>query len=339
MRGVEASRPVLGTGKLFLLLLSTLTIFQFYWLYRISSDLASRRQLPWTPWHWCLVPLLGPFALFPLSRLARELRQWREDDDAELGHMAEPVQIAVLWVVAFLPLLYLLMDTEGLWATVMLSALLLCLPYLALNAQLSLIVADKEGEARVSFSAANWAALAPGTLGSIAIYLFLFTDIAQNFGTTQLIEDQVIAVPGGKAQITLAGGGWRMLSDSQKSPDASVEFVGPDDYTWSVVYDSSDFDDDVDGLMAFRINSIKETYQRANCTQTKTLDDATWSVIGRVECRGQSPLVGDYVYVSNVVRREEVLFEILASTSQFDRGLFAERQAMVVTITKGLEIL
>jgi hypothetical protein len=119
--------------------------------------------------------------------------------------------------------------------------------------------------------------------------------------------------------------------------DAELEFYGPQEWSWAVVYDGEGLS--VDEVMEYRETFIRDTYSRATCTRQKTLDEDTWTIKGTIECQGRAPLEGDYLYTSRVLRNDDTVVELLAFTSNGDSARFETSAESIRKFAEGLEII
>lgn len=337
----KSLHPPLAVWKLALLLACTATLYQFMWLFRTTSDLRDARDPAIQPWHWVLIPLLGPFVFVPGQKIAAYLKDWQVEDNKDIGHLADPVMVGMIMFVAYLPLLLLIIDPLSWPLALLMSWLILCLAYLALQGQLNL---NKQPADETAFRAAPWRfakhqawAAGIGAIVAVPLYVTMFTNVRENWSAAELEPGAVIAAGNGLYQVRILDEGWSQVGENFMESDAELEFYGPQDWTWAAVYDAEGLS--VDEVLEFRESFVRETYSRASCTQVKTLDDETWTIRGRVECEGRSPLDGDYLYASSVLRNEEVVVELLAFTSDGDSARFAALAERVRTFTEGLELI
>lgn len=333
--------PPLQVWKLGLLLISTATIYQFVWLYRIATDLRSSRDPSITVWHWVAAPLLGPLVALPGLYLATYLKDWQVEENKSVGHFAEPVLVGMFMLAAYLPFLLLIINPDMTGSVLLITALLLCLPYLFLQGQLNL---NKSGMQDRSLTSRSWAfarhqllAMGLGVWLAIPLYVLLFTNIWETWGSEGLAQDFVVQSEQEFFQIRIADEGWSQVSPGNLGDDSDMEFLGPDQFTWSVVYDSTGLG--VDEIMSYRIDSIREEYERATCQQKKTLIEDGWIVTGTIECTGRSALLGEYIYASRVLRRETKAVEIIGFTAQRDATHYRDLSQQVRRFVNGLEIV
>jgi hypothetical protein len=334
---VHAPLPV---WKLALLLLATATLYQFVWLYRTAEDLRATRDPSILPWHWALAPLLGPFVFIPGQKLATYLKEWQTEEDKEIGHFADPVIVGMLMLVAYLPLIMLIVDWSILPVLLLICWLMLCLSYLILQGQLNrntIMTADR------SFRSASWRfekyqlwAAGLGCVVAVPLYITMFTNLQENWFAADLVEGTTINSETGHFQVRILDDGWSQVGEQYMNDDSDLEFYGPTDWAWAVVYDSPG--ESVDGLLAYRQEAIREDYTRAQCEQHKTLSEVDWTVRGSLVCSGRSPLEGDYIFASRILRQGQNVVEILAYVSESNPQQFENLSARMLKFTEGLEL-
>ena len=338
MNNEKGTTPPLPVWKLMLLVLATAGLYQFIWLHRTARDLATARDLPLTPLHWAAVPLLGPLAAIPGFRLASQIKQWQTDTDAEIGHLAEPVFIALFIGVAFLPLGLLAVDSGALLTYGMIASLATCIPYLALQGQINLNKRrDDSSVATARFVRGEVVAVAVGTVLALPLYALAFTDFWQLRGATTLAVGDVVARDGDFFRLRVNDAGWRRIEPGGLSDESALEFLGPDDDTWAIVYDSTG--SDIDSVMAYRAEAVQEEFRGAGCKQLKSLLPDSLTVLGTIECAGRNAIYGDYIFVARVLGDRTRVAEIVGSTSNLDRVVFDERLPRLHTFLGGLELV
>ncbi len=323
-----------------MLFLATATLYQFVWLYRTAEDLRKSRDPSITPWHWVAAPLLGPLMAVPAHYLAGYLKSWQVEEDREVGHLAEPVLVAMMIIVAYLPLFMLVVDTAVISTTVVVITLLLCLPYLTLQGQLNLNKdkgKDQYLDKPRSFARHQMIGMVVGVFLAVPLYIYTLTDMWERRGSTELVEGKVIGPEGDFFQIRVGDTEWTQVNTGNLSDESDFEFLGPDEWTWAVVYDSTGTD--VDDVMSYRVENIKEDYRSATCKQTKTLLPDSLIVLGTVECTGRNILEGSYIFISRVLRDKSRVVEIVASTSQSDLNAYEDYALRVRSFANGLELV
>jgi hypothetical protein len=332
--------PPLQVWKLLLLMLATGTLYQFVWLYRTAQDIKATRDPSITPWHWAVIPFLGPFIVVPGLKIAVYLRDWQVEGNKEPGHLAEPVIVGMLMLVAYLPMMMIIVEVTAYRGLLLLSTLILSLSYLILNGQLN---NNKEPVAEQVFRSAPWQfektqllVAVFGAIVAVPLYLTVFTDVRETYYAVDLHDGALVRAQSGHVQVRVLDPGWSRVGDKFKSAEAELEFYGPDEWTMAVVYDVEG--SSVDEVLAFRQTSVREDYSRASCSLHKSIVEDNWTVIGTLVCEGRSPIDGDYIYASRVMRRDESIFELLAYTSQSDPSKFAAISPRVRRFSEGLEL-
>lgn len=328
--------PSFPVWKLAALLVATATLYQFVWLYRTANVLRSERGLALTPWHWSLIPLLGPLAAVPAYRLASYLKDWQVEEQRRIGHLAEPVLVALLVVVAYLPL-YLLFVEPGLIVTVgVAAALLLAVPIVAMQGQLNRNVADRESAARSgTYSNAQLATLAVGTCFALPLYVYSFTDVFEMRGSTQLDAGSVVRVDDSYFQVRAPNTSWTRVNPGYYSPDSALEFVGAGSETFAIVYEASGTT--LDSMMAYRVDAVMDDYRNVSCVKRKSFVEGTLLVEGVVECTGRSPIDGHYVLFARTLVQNGDGVEMIVGTSSFDKTALDESLVDLRAMARGLE--
>ena len=333
--------PPLRLWKLLLMLTATVSVYQFAWLYRTTSDIRNARNPSFAPWHWVFVPLLGPFAAVPIFNLAVVIDRWREDSSAEQGHFAEPLLVAMLVAVAYLPLALVAIEPTALWSALLVTALLLCIPFLALQNQLNLIeskLPDESGSrAYTRFTKAQLVTAIVGGLVATPLYLLGFTEIWETRSAAAVQVQQLVEADDSSFRVRVNGDGWSRVEPGYIVEDSDMEFIGPDDWTWAIIYDSSG--STVDEILSHRIHSIRSNYRKAKCKQTKTLQSDDLIVRGHLECSGRHALDGSYYYASRVLADGTRAIEMLAATTQRSEQVFGTRRDQVGGFIDGLELI
>lgn len=338
MHNDKGAAPPFPVWKLVLLLISTAGLYQFVWLYQTATNLNIERKLPLTPWHWAVVPLLGPFASVPGHNLATRIKEWQMDSHAEIGHFSEPVFIALFFLVAYLPLGLLIIDSKAAPSFVVAAILASCFPYLALQGQINLNRRKEKPSVKPSrFTGRHGAIIAGGALLAAPVYVYTLTDFVQLRGSTTLAMGDIVGQQESFFQMRVGDNDWKQLEPGYISNESNLEFLGPDDQTWAVVYDASG--QDVDNILAFRVDEIKTDYRGANCRQQKSLIPESLIVLGTVECTGRNAIQGNYVFMVRILSDRTRTAEIVASTAQFDTSRFEEYALRLRNFVDGLELM
>lgn len=335
MKSEQDKHTPLQIWKLVLLFLATASLYQFVWLYRIAEDLKKSRDASITPWHWAAAPLLGPLMIVPAYYLASYLKNWQVEEGREVGHMAEPVLVAMMILIAYLPFFMLIVEISIISTVVITTSLLLCLPYLALQGQVNLN--------RNECSDTSWAfvrhqkiGMAVGIFLAVPLYAYTFTDIWVRHGSSALTLAEIVGPEGGFFQVRVMDAEWTQINAGNLADDSNLEFLGPDEWTWAVVYEYRGLN--VDAVMSYRVESVKEDYRSATCKQMKSLVPQSLVVVGTVECTGRNILEGSYVLVARVLVDKSNAVEIVAFTSQNDRDRYDELAPRVRKFADGLEL-
>jgi len=333
----KSAEPPFPVWKLVLLLIATVGLYQFVWLYRTARDLKEERDLPLTPWHWAVAPLLGPIAFVPGHNLATRIKQWQIEADTEIGHFSEPVFIALIYLVAYLPLGMLLVDASSAATFVVATALASSLPCLALQGQINLIKRRAATSLPAApFSGRQVAIVVVGALLAVPIYLFTLTNFFQHRGAATLTAGDIVRSSEDFFRMRINDDDWRQIEAGYLNDESILEFLGPDDDTWAIVYDSSG--DTIDDILGFRVDDIKAAFRGAGCNQRKTLSPTDLVVLGSVECTGRNAANGNYVYLSRVLGDKTKVVEIIAFTSQPDPAMFEEHKTRLHRFVEGLEM-
>jgi len=321
--------------QLAILLIATASLYQFVWLYEVTRYLRDSRKEHLNPLHWIAAPLLGPFFAVPASFLARRLKAWQIEEDREIGYLSEPAFIVMMVLVAFLPLMLVYVTQEVLLPMAVLTVLLLCLPYLALQGQLNCNRGETAAETVPGLRNRALIVLL-GAIFSAPLYIYAFTNTWERHGSTLSEVGQVVAVGDTDMQIRIGDDGWTQVSMDRMGADSDLEFNGPDDTTWAVVYVMPN--EQVDNVLSFRALTVAEEYGSAECKQMKSLTAEGLNVVGTVECTGRNMLLGSYIYYSRVLKTGSVVVELLSSTSQANADRFAEIAPRVRSFSEGLEV-
>ena len=332
--------PPLKLWKFAFLMVATASLYQFVWLYRTAQDLRTRDQSI-TPWHWVAAPLLGPLMAIITFYLAVYMQSWQEDEDCEPGHFAEPILVAMFTAVAFLPTLLIVIETSIGISLALVVALLVCIPYLILQNQLNLIKAGRDEREFTSepwrFSRHQWVIAAIGSIIVVPVYVLGLSDVWERRSSSGLALESVVESEHDFFQLRVRDSGWSQIDTGYLADESDLEFLGPDDWTWAVVYNQSG--SVADDVLMQRINIVREDSEDALCEHRKTLIEANFVVRGQVICTGQSPLEGRYAMVTRVLSREHQAVEILAYTAQHDSDDYEAMVARLNTFVDGLEIV
>jgi hypothetical protein len=330
-------RP-LPIWKFAMLLAATATLYQFVWLYALASELRESRKANLTPWHWVAVPLLGPLVAIPVFYLAKHLDDWRAAEGKEPAHLAEPVLISLLALAAWVPLLWLIFDVAVLSSVLMMVALLMCIPYLVLQAQLNLNAAGTDAAERSPlFTLREVAVIIGGLAVAVPLYLYVFTNTWEMRGSSSLAIGDAVQVDGEFFRVVVGDEGWTRVAPGYIADESAMEFLGPNAETWAIVYDATGMA--VDDLMAYRIRAIREDHREPHCSQAKTLENDSTVVLGVVECSGRSFSYGNYMYVARILRHGARVVEIVAGTTANDDDRFKSMKSRVYRFADGLEIV
>ena len=338
MDQLRENDPPTRLWKLAVLLAATFGLYLFAWLPKVARDLRASRDAHLTPWHWALVPLLGPLMAIPFYYLANSLREWQEESGAKIGHFAEPVLVSMLTLVAFLPLYLMIINLAATPTFAAVTILMLFLPCLALQGQINLIKRRaRPSEPSARLTRPQLAAIVGGALISLPLYIYTFTNVWQHRSASVLSAGDVIAPAGNSYKVRIGDDGWSQLAPGYLSEDSDLEFLGPDDRTWAIVYDSTGLD--VDTVMMNRIGTVRSEYRSARCSERKSLVPDSLVVLGAIICTGRNALIGDYVVAAKVLGDRSRVIEIVASTSQTDRVRYDSYMPRVLSLADGLELV
>lgn len=199
----------------------------------------------------------------------------------------------------------------------------------ALKVNKRLIADFKNNE---KFTGWNWA----GLVFCALLFALVLFDMWGRRSALELMPGAVIASDGSFFQVRIQDSGWSRVDAGYLSPESDLEFLGPDESTWAIVYDSSGVS--IDDILANRVNLINEEDQEADCKQTKTLVEEDLIVRGVLECTGRETILGNYIYVSRVLADGYNVVEIIAYTSQLEPAAYDHSSRLVQTFADGLEI-
>jgi hypothetical protein len=182
------------------------------------------------------------------------------------------------------------------------------------------------------FTGWNWAGL---VFCGLLFALVLF-DMWGRRSALELSPDAVITSDGSFFQVRIQDSGWSRVDSGYLSEESDLEFLGPDESTWAIVYDSTG--GSIDEILATRINLIKDEDRKANCEQTKTLVEEDLIVRGALECTGRDTILGNYIYVSRVLADGNNVVEVIAYTSQLNPAAYDHSSRRVQAFADGLEM-
>ena len=307
-----------STLKLALMSICTAGLYELYWFYK----------------NWVLIKKRTEQKIMPFWR-AFFAPIWAYSCFKHIKTSADENNIGVSLPVGILALLYFLIQLlwrlpDPYWLVSFFSFVIL-IPInstaLKVNKRLSSDFTNND-----KFTGWNWAAV---VICGLLLALVLF-DMWARRSALELSPDTVITSDGSFFQVRIQDSGWSQVDSGYLSEESDLEFLGPDESTWAIVYDSTG--GSIDEILATRINLIKDDDPEANCEQTKTLVEGDLNVRGTLECTGRDPISGYYLYVSRVLAEGNNVVEVFAYTSQLDTATYNHSSRRVRAFADGLEM-
>lgn len=338
MYGNRDYRAPIQVWKLALLFAATASLYQFAWLYGTARTLKEHRDPSITPWHWAIAPLLGPFMAVPAYYLARNLKRWQIEEGKAIGHFAEPMFVAVLVVSSFLPLIFIFAEAVIDLSYLVVFIAVICAPWLALQGQLNInLDAAERGRYQRGFPISQVAFATVGLVLAVPLYIQSFSETRQADGAARLAAGDVVDAAAGFYRVRIGDEHWTRIENGVLSEDSGLEFLGPDNNTWAIVYDSSGLT--VNDLIAYRIKGAREDYRNTECTQEKRVLPDELIVVGIVECWGRNAIDGNFILIGRSLRYDNKLVEIVVYSSHPDRVAYREVVNDVRRMADGLELV
>ena len=307
-----------STLKLALMSICTAGFYELYWFYKNWVLIKKRTGQNIMPFWRAFFAPLWAYSCFKHIKTS-----------ADENNIEESLPIGVLAFLYFIfQALWRLPDPY--WLVSFFSfAFLIPVNSAALKVNRRLIADFTNNE---KFSGWNWAGLVFVGL----LFALLLFDMWERRSASELSPDAVITSDGSFFQVRIQDSGWSRVDSGYLSEESDLEFLGPDDGTWAIVYDSTGVS--VDELLAARINAVKDEDQKANCEQTKTLVEEDLIVRGALECTGRDTILGSYIYVARVLADGNNAVEIIAYTSQLNPAAYDQSSRRVQAFADGLEM-
>lgn len=328
--------PPLPVWKVFLLLLFTLSFYQFVWFYRTARDMRDGDGARFQPWLWILAPWVGLIAAIATYRLAARMRRWANRAGAVKHTLAAPAVVAGLVFAA-----NTIATAAGSWESSLIvlagSLIIWGLPVLVMQAQINEIKGrlaperfrDRPGHyTRKQLATCVIGGFLIAVVGVLAI-LDHAARSADGLEAESRIDDS-----NGRFTLTVPDAGWSRVATDYLSEDGELSLMGPNDASWAIVYFYPAFT--VDEALDFRLDEFTAGEPAIECAESKTLDEASMHVVGKLTCSGRSVLEGRYAYHVRVVSDGQKLAEILVYAGAEDRDMFEQRLQAGKRLADGL---
>jgi hypothetical protein len=211
-------------------------------------------------------------------------------------------------------------------------------PWLALQGQLNInLGAAQSGRYQRGFPASQIVFATAGLVLAIPLYIQSFSETRRADGAVQLAAGDVVDAAAGFYRVKIGDDQWTRIENGVLSEDSDLEFLGPDNNSWAIVYDSSGLT--VDDLLAYRIQTAREDYRNAECTQEKRVLPHELIVVGVVECRGRNAIDNNFILIGRSLRYDSKLVEIVVFSSHPDPVVYREVVNNVRRMADGLELV
>ena len=330
--------PPLAVWKLALLLLLTLSLYSVFWMFRTARDLELGGRGQRNAWLWFLAPLIAIVYGGATYKMAEAVREWEDDANSA---PSTPLFPGLLGMIAFAGSAVFgagLRFGMPLWAATLALTTAIA-PLLVMQGQLNCI---KTGE-RFRFRSPAWRFSWPQrvAIGVIGIVWALNTWLVSKYwlaerNGTPLAAGDVIQGGGGNFELRAPTDGWVQIEPGLHNEAADIELLlaGTDD--WAAVYYRPGAS--LDNVAESHTRWVREWYSdEANCAETRTMDENTSHVTGRISCSGVSFADGEFVVLSHAISDGRRTVELVVEISDPVKRVFADRRAFT-NLSGGLEL-
>ncbi|NND60469.1 MAG: hypothetical protein HKN49_09405 [Gammaproteobacteria bacterium] len=329
--------------KLYLLLLLTVGIYAIPWFYRAARDVRDATGNRFSPWLWVFAPFLSIWAAIPAYRLSRATDRWEREGAPAREPSSKPGNVAGLMVlfaglgsVPTLP-----------WWLLVVTLLLLPIPYLVMQGQLNAAKAELPVE---QFRTTPNRYTDNQLIMMIVFSILFLAIVAVWLIVRELQQDEsvtadmrrsevfgtVITDPQQRFELQVDVPGWFQVPVGYNSDDGELEFVTdyPDDWAIVFMFDDVNLDTRADN----RVNWIRDTFPRAACDEHRTLTPSGDAVVATLECRGGNLIDGFYHFRSRLIDGGEQAVEVFIKLYDTDRQAL-EGRIEQLELSEGLSLL
>lgn len=303
--------PPLQPWKVWLLCMTTFTLYSMIWLRRAARDLATLDGRPRRLWLWLLAPMFPislPFCLKALgddySRIAT-LPEGTRHFGALYGWLIFAGGVAVGAIGRF--------ETPG-WVTLLLlGTISACFALLQIHINTAKAVLTPtmfRGPAWTFSNAQRWILGLSGLVTLPLLALLVSLDLLRLQGTP-LANGTRYTDPAGRFAFTAAGEGWRITSEGavdDYSSDLEVSGRLAAMHIIVFVYGATS---SVDELAAERIGGFELSNPSVRCSEQRRLIAESLAIVAEISCSGRS-VVGDPVHDQvRIIADDQALIEVL----------------------------
>ena len=312
--------PPIALWQLYLLFVSTIGVYQFFWLQRIATDMRRHVDPDIRPWLYVValfVPMAPPFLAWRLTGLLSRL------DQTPARRIGPPrwVIVATAALTGLIGTAMMFADAKGgllVIIALLLSIALLPLPWLMLQRQLNHYKRSLTGADWTSrpyrFTKLQYGALAFGVLTTALTAIGLFVEFERHRGE-RLEQDARIVGVSGLYTLTVPDFGWVRVPPGTIEQETDLELYGPTVETWAVVRHESRDDRDMDMVVDDRRLLIEDDLFSPSSKEVRIMrEDLT--PISYVRYRGRDVIgISQTIWVATLLT-EDIVIEVIAGTTE-----------------------
>lgn len=315
--------PPIALWQLYLLFVSTIGIYQFFWLRRFATDMRRHVDPDIRPWLYVValfVPMAPPFLAWRLTGLLTRL------DETPARHIGPPrwVIVATAALTGLVGTGMMFADAEGgllVIIALLLSIAVLPLPWLLLQRQLNHYKQSLAGADWTSrpyrFTKLQYGALACGVMLSALTAIGLYVEFERHRGE-RLEQDARIGGASGLYTLTVPDYGWVRVPPGTIEQRTDLELYGPTVDTWAVVRHESRDDRNMDLVVNDRRLLIDDDLFSPSSNEVRIMREDLMP-ISFVRYRGRDVIgITQTIWVATLLT-DDVVIEVIAGTSEGPR--------------------